>query len=75
MIANYQANLAQRDQAIVQLEEEKNTISADFGQQLNNVRDEFARMSEIAVKEQEELNQRIADLESELETAKIAGAS
>ena len=40
-----------------------------------NVRDEFARMSEIAVKEQEELNERISDLEHELEAAKAAGES
>ena len=39
------------------------------------MRDEFARMSEIAVKEQEELNERIADLEHELEAAKAAGES
>ena len=32
-------------------------------------------MSEIAVKEQEELNERISELEHELEAAKAAGAS
>ena len=48
-------------------------MQADFGEQLANVRDEFARMSEIAVKEQEELNGKIADLEEELNAAKLAG--
>ena len=32
-------------------------------------------MSEIAVKEQEELNERISELEHELESAKAAGES
>ena len=40
-----------------------------------NVRDEFARMSEIAVKEQEELQAKISDLEHELEVAQAAGAA
>ena len=39
------------------------------------MRDEFARMSEIAVKEQEELNERISDLEHELDAAKATGES
>lgn len=51
MIADYQANIATRDARIVTLEEEKASVSADFSTQLANVRDEFARMSEIAVKE------------------------
>lgn len=67
MIADYQANLAAKDAQIINLEEEKQAISTDFANQLANVRDEFARMSEIAVKEQEELNEKISDLEHELE--------
>ena len=51
MIADYQANLAAKDARIAGLEEEKTTISADFATQLATVRDEFARMSEIAVRE------------------------
>ena len=39
------------------------------------MRDEFARMSEIAVREQEELNEKISDLEHELEASKAQGAS
>ena len=75
LIADYQANLAVKDAQIVSLEEEKAAVSAEFAHQLANVRDEFARMSEIAVKEQEELNERISDLEHELEAAKAAGES
>lgn len=73
MIADYQANLAAKDAQIINLEEEKQAISTDFANQLANVRDEFARMSEIAVKEQEELNEKISDLENELESAKASG--
>ena len=73
MIADYQANLAAKDAQIINLEEEKQAISTDFANQLANVRDEFARMSEIAVKEQEELNEKISDLEHELESAKATG--
>ena len=51
MIADYQASLAAKDMQILGLEEEKQTISADFATQLSTVRDEFARMSEIAVRE------------------------
>ena len=75
MIADYQANLAAKDIKIAGLEEEKQTISADFATQLATVRDEFARMSEIAVREQEELNEKISDLEHELEASKAQGAS
>lgn len=75
MIAEYQANLAAKDTQIMTLEEEKQMISTDFASQLANVRDEFARMSEIAVKEQEELNERISDLEHELDAAKATGES
>ncbi len=75
MIADYQANIAKRDATIVNLEEEKASVSADFSKQLANVRDEFARMSEIAVKEQEELQAKIQDLEHELEAAQAAGAA
>ena len=75
MIADYQNNLAIKDQQIIGLEEEKTQISANFASQLANVRDEFARMSEIAVKEQEELNERISDLEHELEEMKANGAT
>ena len=62
-----------KDAQIIQLEEEKTSISNDFATQLSNVRDEFAKMSEIAVKEQEELNEKIQELEHELETAKASG--
>ena len=75
MIADYQTNLAAKDAQIMGLEEEKQAISADFAAQLANVRDEFARMSEIAVREQEELNEKISDMEHELETAKASGAT
>lgn len=59
MIADYQENMRAKDLQILTLEEEKTNISNDFAEQLSNVRDEFARMSEIAVKEQEDLNERI----------------
>lgn len=75
MIADYQTNLAAKDAQIMGLEEEKQAISADFAAQLATVRDEFARMSEIAVREQEELNEKISDMEHELEAAKASGAS
>ena len=67
--------MAAKDARIAGLEEEKTTISADFATQLATVRDEFARMSEIAVREQEELNEKISDLEHELEASKAQGAS
>ena len=63
MIEDYQVNLRAKDAKIAGLEDDKAAISADFGLQLTAVRDEFARMSEIAVKEQEELNQKIVDME------------
>ena len=75
MIADYQNNMQLKDQQILALAAEKDQISADFAAQLANVRDEFARMSEIAVKEQEELNERISDLEHELEEQKASGAT
>ena len=75
MIADYQQNMAAKDMQIIALEEEKQTISSDFATQLATVRDEFARMSEIAVREQEELNEKISDLEHELEAAKAKGES
>ena len=62
-----------KDVKIAGLEDEKAAISADFGLQLTTVRDEFARMSEIAVKDQEELNQKIANLEQELHEAYLKG--
>ena len=66
-MVNLQKSIFGTPSPVAYLEEEKQTISADFATQLATVRDEFARMSEIAVREQEELNEKISDLEHELE--------
>lgn len=50
--------------------EEKKHANDDFEAQLAKVRDEFAEMSKIAIKEQEELQTKIHELEEELEQAK-----
>ena len=73
MIRDAQEKIAERDQDIQDLEDDKVQISADFNAQLNRVKEEFAEMSKIAVKEQEDLQNRIAELETELEHANASG--
>ena len=51
------------------VEEEKQALQDDFSAQLAKVRDEFAKLSAISVQDQERLEERVAELEQELETA------
>ena len=70
MIKQYQEKITHLNHDIEDAQEEKKHANDDFESQLAKVRDEFAEMSKIAIKEQEELQTKINELEEELEQAK-----
>jgi len=51
------------------MEEEKKEIQLNFSQQLQRVNEDFQKLSEISLAEQTKLEERVAELQTELETA------
>ena len=77
-IAEFQENQKTLNGRLAVQENEKQAIQDDYTEQLNKVREEFAKLSEISVREQEKLEERVAELEEELRMAneaKQAGAA
>ena len=68
-IADFQKSQKKINSQLALVEEEKMQIQDDYSTQLAKVRDEFAKLSQISVQEQERLEERVAELEQELETA------
>ena len=74
-IAEFQNAQKNLNGKLTQVEEKKQYIQDDFSAQLAKVRDEFAKLSQISVQEQEELEERVAELENELNTAQASMAA